>query len=369
MVFSPGIKITKAKRKPKRVTFISEGYPVIPPVSVPLPTGWLLRTDLGLCETIMLNNRKTITAVLHHLNQLSHDSNKYSTINQFCPTPIAKRNMINRCIILASDNQRMRTAFQNLARRWLMKHIKHSNEEDLHTGEVPKKLVTIYDWKKRCVYNFEAATILRDMTSRLMNHSYLFPKFLLPRNPYTNIDLSMLEFYAVMKQLRAHGLTNWKLEALLETRYNMAAFKEKFADSVRHEIIDRQFNDLSSEETIDIILEFVEDQHAIHGCAFNRFIYRWILENTKCTSVRILFWIKTCKKYNMLSATCHDPHVLFHELTDLELTTKKFCSPPIELIRKREAQFKKALLPTDDAIEDLEGLIASLSFNNEILDA
>jgi hypothetical protein len=61
--------------------------------------------------------------------------------------------------------------------------------------------------------------------------------------------------------------------------------------------------------------------------------------------------------------------VLFHELTDLELTTKKFCSPPIELIRKREAQFKKALLPTDDAIEDLEGLIASLSFNNEILDA
>jgi hypothetical protein len=270
-------------------------------------------------------------------------------------------------------------AFSSLARKWLFKHIKNANEEDLLTGEVPKKLVSFYDWKKRCIYNFEAMTILRDMTSRLMNHSYLFPKFLIPRNPYTNIGLDVLQFFSIMRQLHTHGLTNWKLEALLEAEYSMTVFKEKFGEPIKREIIEKQFTDLKSEETMSIILEFIEDQHALHGQIFNEFIYGWTLKNTNCSALRMKFWIATCKKYNMISATVRDPQQLILETTQLELSTKKFCGVPVELIKRREAEFKKTLIDNvyishiidpraehDETYEELEGLITSMSINNHL---
>jgi hypothetical protein len=354
----------KAKRtsNPRRLALGPQ--PFIPPVAP--PTGWLLRQDLGLCETIMLNSCKTITSVVRRLNESLHDRNKYNIINQFCPDHTVKQVMIKRCLTLAEANQRLRSAFSVLARKWIFKHIKQSNEEDLLTGEVPKKLVAVYDWKKRCIYNFEAMTILRDMTSRLMNHSYLFPKFLIPRNPYTNVDLDVLQFFSIMRQLRGHGMTNWKLEALLDLKYCMCEFKEKFGEALKRDIIEKQFENLKSEETMDIIMEFIEDQHDVHGQNFNQFIYRWTLENTNCSSLRMKFWILTCKKYNMISATIRDPHQLILETTKLELSTKTFCTKPVELIKRRETEFKKGLVGDTVILDELEGLIASLSINNDL---
>jgi hypothetical protein len=221
------------------------------------------------------------------------------------------------------------------------------------------------------------------MTSRLMNHSYLFPTFQLPRNPYTNVDLNVMQFFSVMKQLRSHGQTNWKLEALLELQYSMSQFKEKFGESVKREIIDRQFANLKSEETIDILLEHIQDQHELHNSRFNKAIYEWTLKNTDCSALRMQFWIKNCKEYNMLNATIRDPQQLIQELTALQLSTYKFCGVPIDLIRKKEAQLKKNLggfeikpvsgssiyVYTGTDVDELEGLIASFSLNNNILDA
>lgn len=326
----------------------------------------------------MLNNRKNITAVIRHLKESLHDKNKYNIINQFCPEHKVKQEMIKRCLVLAEANQRLHVAFSSLARKWLFKHIKKANEEDLLTGEVPKKLVSVYNWKERRIYNFEAMTILRDMTSRLMNHSYLFPKFLIPRNPYTNIGLNVLQFFSIMRQLHTHGLTNWKLEALLEAEYSMTVFKEKFGEAIKREIIEKQFTDLKSEETMDIILEFIEDQHDLHGQIFNRFIYDWTLKNTNCSALRMKFWINTCKKYNMMSATVRDREQLIRETAQIELTTKKFCGVPVELIKRREAEFKKNLVDDThvshiyvmgqhhETYEELEGLIASMSINNDL---
>jgi hypothetical protein len=372
-IFHLGLRGRQAPAK--RRTFIDKAPP-LPPVEP--PTGWFLRKDVGICEMILLNTRRTSSSVLRHINAAAIDNNLFSPLNMFCPSRQAKQAMIERCIKLVAENQRHRVLFQSLARAWLSKRIKLANEEDLLTGEVPKKLVTVYDWPGRRIYKFEASTILRDMTARLMNHSYLFPKFQLPRNPYTNVDLNVMQFFSIMKQLRSHGQTNWKLEALLELQYSMSEFKEKFGESVKREIIEKQFADLKSEETINIILEHIEDQHELHGRQFNKAIYKWTLENTNCSALRMQFWIKNCKTYNMLNATIRDPQQLIQELTALQLTTNKFCGIPIDLIRKREAQFKKDLVGSGSSIyvsnigtdvDELEGLIASFSLGNHVLDA
>jgi hypothetical protein len=157
---------------------------------------------------------------------------------------------------------------------------------------------------------------------------------------------------------------------------------------VKREIIDRQFANLKSEETIDILLEHIQDQHELHNSRFNKAIYEWTLKNTDCSALRMQFWIKNCKEYNMLNATIRDPQQLIQELTALQLSTYKFCGVPIDLIRKREAQFKKDLVGiefktnlgesassiyvytrTGADVDELEGLIASFSLNNDILDA
>ena len=207
---------------------------------------------------------------------------------------------IKNAIQHVKKNQRQLVAFRKLALRWLeTRRLKAGNDEDLVTGEVPKTPVSLIVWPERRKYVFEPDTIRRDMIERLFQHSYLFPKFLLPRNPYTNCELSVHQFSCIMRQLRAAGKSHWVLEALLKCKYDVALFKKIFGDSVKRELVLKVFRDPFTPDTLDIILDFIEDAHDDNTKYFDQQLYRWAFEN-KSKNIKIKRWIQLCKEYQLL---------------------------------------------------------------------
>lgn len=339
----------KAPKKKKQQTFINTN--ILPP----LPPWFLQQHKFDLCQIILLVNSGTsIVSVIQHLKSYRFDRNPLSPLNMIYPQPHARMIALANCVILANQNQRMLMAFRALARRWISHRMKNKNEEDLVTGEAPKKKVVLTIWSERSRYIFEATTLLRDMTTRILQHNYLFTKFLIPRNPYTNIHLTYAQFVSVMHQLRSYGITNWIVEALYSMQYDMQKFKINFGDSVKREVITRQFNNTKSEETLDLIYEFIEFQHDIHHRFFNPKIYSWALRESSSEFTRIKQWANYCKEYQLLSATIHKSNDIEIELIRLEKSTKPLCSPPIEIVRKREAYFKKALLEQKEETDTIE---------------
>ena len=324
---------------------------------------WFLHMEFDLGLRILLSSGgRSVISVLKFLKACRTDNDASSHINMLCPTQAEKKAMLDKCVALALQNQKRLMAFRALANRWLGRRMRTGNEEDLLTGEVPKKRITLTVLSERSKYCFEATTILRDMTERLFQHSYLFAKFMLPRNPYTNVDLTQGQFFSVMQQLRAVGVTNWLVEALYSVQYDMAKFKEQFGESVKREIIARQFRDIKSDETITLISEFIEEQHDNHGKFYNERVYRWGLKQPG-TCPRLRNWIMYCKQYHVAVATIRDAEQMGIELLRIEKLTERLCSPPFEIMRQRDAEMKKGLLaerqtPSDQTI--IERLIESI---------
>jgi len=302
-------------------------------------------------EYILLRAGNTIVEVMQCLCEELRKQMKPTYLSFTHHTPESRMKLMMDCINFAKKNQKMRVAFRALLLRWLSKRIRPGNEEDLMTGEVPQKLVTLMAWSERREYAFEASTILRDMTERLLQHSYFFTKFSKPRNPYTNVELTQGQFFSIMKQLKAVGVTNWIVEALYNVKYDMEAFKKQYGMAVKVEIINRQFKNTNATETKDSIHDFIDDQHDDNGFRFNSSLYQWALANAQHLP-RMKEWISLCKEYYMAIATISEKIPLGEKLIQIKNATMRLCSVPRDLSLYRARMFKKNLLAERGTVED-----------------
>jgi hypothetical protein len=84
---------------------------------------------------------------------------------------------------------------------WRFKHINPSNTEDIVTLSKPKYPIWIMDWSNKKRYSFEASTLMKDITSRLLEHDGFFEDPQPPRNPLTNLPLTQTQLISVWNQL------------------------------------------------------------------------------------------------------------------------------------------------------------------------
>jgi hypothetical protein len=300
-------------------------------------------------------------AVMGYLNDQMHIQSQPGFLSFTHPTPEARKKLLTDCMDYAKKNHRMRQKFSEILRRWLGKRLRSSNEEDLMTGEAPKVPVRIFAWSERRTYLFEASTIQRDMTSRLLQHDFLFAKFTKPRNPYTNLELTSGQFFHTMKQLRAAGQTNWILEGVYSCQYDIAKFKEQFGEALKLQIINKQFKNIA-DETIEIVYDFIDDYHVENHAHFNTALYRWALSNAQ-DATRIKLWIKKCKEYYVALATISDSLMLGTTLHKIKQFTRRLCTPPTDLTERKEAAFKNKLLVERGHRVDLRQEISALVDN------
>ena len=315
---------------------------------------WLLRNPADplalvvIVQAVNPDTKKEYTNIVPILNFLKKELRRHNTAYphriRYPGTPSQILAGICRAIQHVRANQRQLMAFRALAHKWLLKRrFKAGNEEDLVTGEVPKKPVTLTVWSERRRYTFEATTIRRDMLERLFQHSYLFPKYLAPRNPYTNCEMTHEQFASVMNQLRAVGLSHWAFEGLLKCGYDMDKFKAMFGEPIKRELIAKHFNNVSP-ETIDIVIDFMDDQHDENEKYFDSTLYRWTFENSK-RHHKITKWVTLCRRYHEALLNLRDRQELGKEILEIREACLTLCSYPFDLEEIRNAERKKQGLP------------------------
>jgi hypothetical protein len=236
--------------------------------------------------------------------------------------------------VLARENQRVRQGFQALARRWIRARFRAGNEEDLLTGAVPTAPIILMDWKARRHYVFEPQTIFKDIVTRLqMSYCILFPKPNFPRNPYTNTDMTAGQFFSVVKQLRSMGMTHWTIEALYSVEYNLGTFEREMYLKLKNTILIGLFSNPKSIAGMEVVLEFIEDEHDSHRLHCNSDLYKWALEHVP-NQPRITAWRMLCYKHYKISNMI-PPHP---DADSISIQSRDLCSRPIalELIRRNK---------------------------------
>lgn len=229
------------------------------------------------------------------------------------------------------SNMRFRTAMRGLLARWLRSQLKPANDEDLVTLAPPLRPVRIVDWAQRRMYSFEARTIYKDCVERLLLHDELWTTPSAPRNPYTNLPLSLGQLHSVVEQLRLLGYSHWTLNALRGCQYDLTTFKRKFAESLSYAAVDAVFRDPDSEDCKTVLLDFLGQEFEQHGAVFCRSVYLWALEHLNdCT--HLMEWRKICKLYHTLTIQYKDTTTYDNQITrQIDPVTQKLCQPNLAL--------------------------------------
>jgi hypothetical protein len=234
-------------------------------------------------------------------------------------------------MVIARKNQRVRTAFGALARRWIRSRLQAGNDEDLVTGCSPVQPMVLTDWKNRRRYVFEPQTIMKDMVTRLqMSHCTLFPKPKFPRNPYTNTDMTAGQFFSLVKQLRAAGFAHWTVEALYSVEYNLKIYEQEMYFKLKNTILHGLFSNHRDAAGIELVLEFIEDEHQGHRLHCDDELYKWALENVP-SHHHIVAWRNLCYKHYKIGNTI-PPHP---DADSIALESRYLCRKPYELEARR----------------------------------
>lgn len=287
-----------------------------------------------IVSTTICGLGNTITSVLRAINAQIRNPGIFGE---------ERKNVLRGCFQLAKRNQRFIQMCRKLLRSWLARRIRPSNEEDLVTGEKPKNPIVLVEWNTRRSYSFEANTIRRYMLERILQSSYLFPTYALPRNPYTNVDMTHVQYLSILHELRAKQMTHWALEALASCHYNIDRLRREFGITIHRYIVKNQLTKVNSPEVIELVHEFIEDQHEDHAMKFCSNLYMWGLNN-HLASHRIQQWISLCKDYYMARYNFSDVEGIEKELRRIRNRSEVLCSIPRDLMMEKSARFKKNLL-------------------------
>ena len=193
--------------------------------------------------------------------------------------------IIRRCLYL---NQRFRWAMKRLIYRWRIARCKPMNTEDIFTGEIPVKLIEIYDWAQKSKYVFEAATVYRDYMTKIQNASNFFVNPMMPRNPFTNSDLTYGQLHFMIRDLIHHGFNHWSFDALKKSGYSMDVFGSVYEYPLKYDNLKNVFRKPTEIACTDAVFECIESEYEYHGVAlpYKHGWYVALRENPDCKIIQ-----------------------------------------------------------------------------------
>jgi hypothetical protein len=147
---------------------------------------------------------------------------KQSDVIDWSPCSLAKSAAIRKAL---GRIMRARFLFRKLLHHMRVRRLTVANLDDIVTVEPPKKLVELVDWKSKQKYRFEAATLMRDITCRLMTHDGFFEDPQEPRNPFTNIPFTQSQVISLWNSISEAGISvSVAFTAYRLARYDMVKF-------------------------------------------------------------------------------------------------------------------------------------------------
>ena len=230
---------------------------------------------------------------------------------------------------------RCRWTFRMFLNRILSRKLKKINEVDPITLEPFQHPVNIVNLNHRTIYTFESKSLAKLWSTNLLQHDGLFTEPRWPINPYTNLPFNHLELYQGHQQIRKNGHTDWVLESFASCHYEMQNWRIKFGVSLRIQCIQNVFADKNSFDRSEMLLDFIEMQHQLHGRNFDPRFYTWMLNNPETVDFANL-WSTECRKYYIEKYAITDRD----DLDDLEVKTSIFCARLVDVPEVIQQMYK-----------------------------
>ncbi len=193
---------------------------------------------------------------------------------------------------------RLRSALRRFLNHWRLTRFNKANEEDLFTCEVPKHPITIVDWSSKQIWTFEAQSIMKDMTNRLLNHSGCFEEPLNPRNPYTNLNLTASQTISIYSQMLKYTIPNsFPFTAYRASHMNLNCFRFEHRIYLAIHALRKTFEDIHYYETQEKMLDFIEMAFDRQGAEVNSDAYEFVIKRFSQTE-QLQKWKQLCLKYH-----------------------------------------------------------------------
>jgi hypothetical protein len=197
-----------------------------------------------------------------------------------------------------------RFAFKKLLQHMRCRRLQRANKEDIFTGEECKYPVQIVSWAEKRVYTFEAYTIMKDITERLLHFDGFFEDPQSPRNPFTNIPLTQSQTISVWNSVSRAGIPVSSAFTLYRnSRFCIKAFIEENSIFLKLNSLRRTFNEAKSYDYTDRMLNFIEYCYNIESIECALYAFRNAITNYPNHHI-IKKWSALCKKY-------YEPDILY----------------------------------------------------------
>lgn len=252
---------------------------------------------------------------------------------------------------------RHRFAFKKLLATMRFKRLQKANEEDLVTGEVPKYPVQIVSWSEKTVYTFEAYTLMKDITERLLHHDGLFEDPQTPRNPFTNIPLTQSQIISVWNSVSRAGIPVSSAFTLFRnSRFSMKKFMEHNSIFLKLNSLRKTFKEANSYDYKERMLDFIEYSYNAESIDCSIQAFRNALRNYPNHHL-IKKWATLCERY-------YEPDILHAgNIVTINLIKEAVLDDTFEILH-----LQRELISLNTIVENIPhdpvvfGMLSSLDF-------
>lgn len=231
-------------------------------------------------------------------------------------------------------NQELRWRFKLFLNRIRIQKMKKANEVDPFTLESCKQPVQVVYFTTKVIYRFEAESLLKHMTKRLLNNDGHIAIPLFPKNPLTNENFTLSQTISLLQQCRQYGHSSWPMEAFSSCQYDLNLFLAIHIKPLRLHALHTIMGKFDDWEYIDTLYDFIKSQHLQHQKICHHLVYKWAIRHCPQHDC-IKKWRRICIKWYEIDILMDDIDMRDIEYQKLEKLTLLLCDTPTELLAEK----------------------------------
>jgi hypothetical protein len=190
-----------------------------------------------------------------------------------------------------------RFLYKKLVHHWRVKKLVASNVDDIFTLEPPKKPVSVIDWASKKKYIFEAQTLMRDITCRLMNTDGIFENPQYPRNPFTNISFTQSQMISIWNAIFSYNIyVSSAFTLFRKARYCLHRFELENSNILKLNALSITMKTPSCYDYRDRMLDFIAYAYADSADTCNLYAFKYAMTHYPDDSL-LKEWATLCYKY------------------------------------------------------------------------
>jgi hypothetical protein len=268
-----------------------------------------------------------VSCVSNSFSDVQNLLRKRNFCSKFCWIPTLYKELKTAVFFL----KRLRFQFRKLLHHWRFKHLQKVNTDDVYTTEPPKNPISIVDWKTRQLYVYEATTMIKDTTNRLLSHDAFFPSTMKPRNILSNTPLTLSQCISVWQQFSYSGIQQCVvIPAFCESKYSIDVFQEEYSNTIWLYALRTTMHLFTHYEAKEKLLDFVAVCYLFHSFTlFDESFFEFLVWNHPEHSYT-LAWKKFCILFYEIPYQKHASVVSLYQEKVIEKTAP-FLVVPVDL--------------------------------------